>query len=299
METENQNPYTSQDNVGEEAVLDRRNSLGPFAIAMNGIWATLTLSMRRMIRSKFLWVNLFLASIPIVIVTLWAVTGYRGLDSIELAHIRYEMMLRTLYFHFIVFFVANIFGFAVMRQEFDDQTLHYLLLQPVPRWTLVAGKLAACLVLASAICIFSFWITYFIMTLPKFGLRAVVADLFGAGRALILLKESLVIILALLAYTTIGMLMGSFFKSSLYTILLLAWESGLPYLPGTLKFWTVMHYLQSLLPVRLTEQKKLFELLGEPATPALSLGVIFGASLGFAIFCSLLFQFRECLYKEA
>ena len=84
-------------------------------------------------------------------------------------------------------------------------------------------------------------------------------------------------------------------------LMMMAMNFGIvtPLHPGAMKFWTVMHYLQSLLPVRLTEQKKLFELFGEPASLALSLAVICGASLVFTLFCSLLFQFRECLYKEA
>ena len=92
--------------------------------------------------------------------------------------------------------------------------------------------------------------------------------------------------------------MGSFFKSGSYALLLLAWESGLPYLPSALKMWTVMHYLHSLLPVRLDEQKRLFELLGEPASVGLSLAVIIGVSLVMVAVSSGVFYFKECLYGE-
>lgn len=267
--------------------------------ALRGAGASFLLSTRRMRRSKFLWGNLFTAAIPLLIVSAWGLSGYRNLNNINTAHVVYEMFLRTLFLHYIVFFVGGLFGFAVMRQEFDDQTLHYLLLQPIGRWVLIAGKLAACMVLASGICIASLWLTYLLMTLPKFGLGAVVADLFGEeGRFLILVKESLVIILALLAYSTIGMLMGSFFKSTFYALVILAWETGLPYMPVALKYWTVMFYVQSLLPEKLAEQRKIFELLGEPASPAMSVGVICGVSTVFILFCTVLFQVRECMYKE-
>ena len=61
------------------------------------------------------------------------------------------MFVRLLYLQFIIFFVGNIFGFAVMRQDQDDQTLHYLFLQPVDRWMVILGKMAAYLVIASGI----------------------------------------------------------------------------------------------------------------------------------------------------
>jgi hypothetical protein len=92
--------------------------------------------------------------------------------------------------------------------------------------------------------------------------------------------------------------MGSLFKSGFYALILLAWEAGLPYLPSTLKLWTVMYYLHSLLPERLTEQRKLFELLGEPASVGVSILVVGFVSLVFIGICMALFQFRECLYKE-
>ena len=70
---------------------------------------------------------------------------------------------------------------------------------------------------------------------------------------------------------SLTLMMGHFFKNAVYSLILLGWEAGLPYLPSTLKFWTLSHYLQSLLPVRLAEQKNLFELMGEPASAAASM----------------------------
>jgi len=185
-----------------------------------------------------------------------------------------------------------------MRQEVDDRTLHYLFLQPVPRWVLIVGKTAAYLVLASGVCTVSLWVTYSIMSLSACGVGGTVSDLFGQGRFVILLKESFVLVFGLLAYGSVAMLMGSLFKSGFYALILLAWEAGLPYLPSTLKLWTVMYYLHSLLPERLTEQRKLFELLGEPASVGVSILVVGFVSLVFIGICMALFQFRECLYKE-
>jgi hypothetical protein len=136
------------------------------------------------------------------------------------------------------------------------------------------------------------------MSLSAGGIGGTVSDLFGQGRFTILLKESFVLALGLLAYGSIAMLMGSLFKSGFYALILLVWETGLPYLPSTLKLWTVMHYLHSLLPERLTEQQKIFELLGDPASVGVSILVVGFVSLVFIGVCMAIFQYRECLYKE-
>lgn len=282
------------------AALDPDEGRSASQIALMGILATFAISFRRLLRSKFFYANIALAALPVAVAILVSIASFSHHDRIEISHLHmiYQGMLRIFYLQFVLFFVANIFGFAVMRQEIDDRTLHYLLLQPVSRWVLVAGKLVAYLVMSTGVCVLSLWLTYFILTLPHCGVSGVISDLLPGGRLLGLFKESGVIFLALLAYGTIAMLMGSLFKSGAYAILLLAWEAGLPYLPSTLKLWTVMHYLQSLLPERLTEQRALFEFLGEPASVVLSLGVIGGVSLFFIALCALLFQFRECTYTE-
>jgi len=297
LQSEIRNPKSE---IGESAI---RNPHSAIKALVRQIVAVFLLSLRRLLRSKFLSAIITLGAIPVAIACLIALSGrpmhQQNVGRIQDVHALLEGFLRFLYLHFIVFFGANVLGFAVMRQEYDDQTLHYLFLQPVPRWMLVVGKAVAFVVLASAVCVTSLWVTYLIMTLPRFGLAAVIADLFGKGRFVILAKESLVIALGLLAYGSIAMLMGSLFKSGFYALILLAWESGLPYLPSTLKLWTVMHYLQSLLPERHTDLNRLFALLGEPASVWLSLAVIGGVSGVFIAACAFFYQFRECLYAEA
>lgn len=264
------------------------------------------LSLRRLVYSRFLWANLILGALPVVITILWACFADIGMEAAEgvegskaivaKANDVFQVMLRTLYLQFIVFFVAIVFGFSIMRQESDDQTLHYLFLQPVERWIIVMGKLAASLVLGMLVCMASYWLTYLIMNLKLFGVRTVVGQLFGEGYVVFMLKECGVIALALVAYTSIAMIFGSLFKSVAFAIILMAWEAGLPYLPGTMKLWTIMHYLQSLLPQPVVGDHKLFEIWSEPASVLMSLSVIFCMSAFFVCACIGLNQYRECKY---
>lgn len=263
--------------------------------------AAFMLSLRRLLRPAALVPQALLAALPLMIVGLIFLATMRHpnkIDSITKIHSIYEGFLRTLYLHFIVFFIANIMGSSVMRQDREEQTLHYLFLQPVRRWMLVCGKFLAYFLVSSAICVASLWITYLALGLTFTGSRDVIADLFTKGRFEILLRESLVLMLGLLAYGGFALLMGNFFKNATYSILLLGWEVGLPYLPTTLKFWTISHYLQSLLPVRLNEMKDMFALLGDFAAPAHSYAVLLGIPIVFIGVAIWLFRYKECLYGE-
>lgn len=260
--------------------------------------AVIGLSLRRFARSRFMLANTLLSCVPILIAGSVAVkTLFYDIQSDHDPRALFELMLRVLFLHFSVFFVANIFGFASLRQESDDQTLHYLLLQPIARPILVAGKFAAYLILAAATCLASLWATYAILMLSQAGLAEMIRDLFDRHRLVALLWDSAVLVLGLIAYGSIALLMGSFFKSAFYALILLGWESTLPYLPSTLKFWTISHYLHSLLPERLAGQK-IFEMLGDPASTPLSLGVLLILSLVLGGIATALFQNRECMYGD-
>lgn len=261
--------------------------------------AAYQLAVWRLVRSRFLFVGAALAGIPLAIALLMILPiAGASVADLRVAHQALETFYRTLYLHFVVFFVSSVFGFAVVRQETDNQTLHHLLLQPTPRWVLMLGKVGAFWSMAAALCVASLWLTYLTLILGRFGLRVAVADLFGDGRAMILVKESGVIVLGLLAYGAIAMLMGSFFKSGFYAVLLISWEAALPYLPSTIKFWTIMHYLQSLSPNRADAPSRLFDMLGEPASTAMSLTVLLGLSAVILAVCLGVFQTRECMYAE-
>jgi ABC-type transport system involved in multi-copper enzyme maturation permease subunit len=136
------------------------------------------LSLRRLLHSKFMLAALIFALIPILISLL---TLVHPRPSLAAAQTQYQNFLRYLYLHFSVFFVGNFLGFAVMRQEQDDRTLHFLVLQPVSRWTLVVGKLAASLLLASLLCVGSLLTSYLILTIGAAGFQEVFRDLFQGG----------------------------------------------------------------------------------------------------------------------
>lgn len=268
-------------------------------VVLRQLVAVFVLSLRRLIRSKFMVFNVFIGLVPLWMLICVAIAQKNTDISMGDLHKTLDGVVRVYYLHFLVFFVASIFGFAIVRQEVDDQTLHYLFFQPIRRWTLVAGKVLAYLALSSAVCIASLWLFDMASMLARFGPRTMVIDYLVDGRLLVLIRDSIVLVLGLLAYGTIAMVMGSFFKSGLYAVFLLGWESSLPYLPSTLKSWTIAHYLHSLLPDPIDSSKRIFEMVGEPAPILISLLVLFFVSAVMMGIAVLIFQFRECLYGEA
>ncbi len=264
------------------------------------------LSIRRLAGTRFMIANLLLAALPVVL-TLVIVVALRiqqpDPPSIEMARVEaahyFQFILRTLYLHFVVFFIAIISGFAISRQDLEERTLHFILLQPIPRWAMVAARFVGYLGLSIALVLTSLWLSYLILIGGRFGLGGLIQDLFGTGGRLGgLLLESLVLVMALIAYGAIGMAGGSAFKTLVFAPLLWVWDGLLPFLPQALKELSLTHYFQSLLPERLIEQGRLLELLGEPAATTQSLFAIALVSVTAIILALAVFQTRECIYNE-
>ncbi|GAB4319848.1 MAG: hypothetical protein Kow0059_14010 [Candidatus Sumerlaeia bacterium] len=264
--------------------------------------ALLALNLRQLMFSRYIWVLLVVGGLPVVLAGLYFIRHlFIASGDAPFAEINsfFQLMFRTLYIHFIIFFIANIFGFALLRKELDDRTLHYLYLQPVSRLMILFSKFASFLVLTWTYLSVTFILTYVLLLAP-YGAQAVVSDLFENRRAFSLIQALGVMFVALMAYGSISMVMGSLFKSGGYGALLLAWETGLPYLPSTMKSFTVSNYLQALSPERgAISRTRIFELLGTPPAYwecALAIAVVLVVFLSLS---ALIINLTECRYSDS
>lgn len=170
------------------------------------------------------------------------------------------LILRTLLFFGCAWIFMNLF-----RGEVVDRSLHYYFLSPVRREVLVAGKYLSGII--AAIVLFGIT-TVGSMLILYFGIfPAQSADYFfggaGAGHLLAYLG---VTILACIGYGAVFMMIGLRFRNPIIPALLLyGWEWINFLLPPGLKLVSVIHYLQSLVPVPMSEGP--FAVLAEP-TPA-------------------------------
>jgi hypothetical protein len=170
------------------------------------------------------------------------------------------LILRTLVFFGCAWVFMNLF-----RGEVVDRSLHYYFLAPVRREVLVVGKylsgLIATIVLFSITTVGSMLILY-AWLFPSES-RTYFFGGEGAGQLLSYLG---VTILACIGYGAVFLIVGLRFRNPIIPgLLLYGWEWINFLLPPLLKKISVIHYLQSLVPVPMSEGP--FAVLVEP-TPA-------------------------------
>ncbi|HEV7698824.1 MAG TPA: hypothetical protein VGO43_01200 [Pyrinomonadaceae bacterium] len=183
-----------------------------------------------------------------------------GMLSQVYAAVYGALILRTLVFFGCAWIFMNLF-----RGEVVDRSLHYYFLSPVRREVLVVGKylsgLVAAIVLFSITTVGSMLILYFGLFPAESG--AFFAGGSGAGQLLSYLG---VTILACIGYGAVFLIVGLRFRNPIIPgLLLYGWEWINFLLPPGLKKISVIHYLQSLVPVPMSEGP--FAVLVEP-TPA-------------------------------
>jgi ABC-type transport system involved in multi-copper enzyme maturation permease subunit len=170
------------------------------------------------------------------------------------------LILRTVVFFGCAWMFMNLF-----RGEVVDKSLHYYFLAPVRREVLVVGKYVSGLVTATILFGGTTLGSLFFLYLAR-GYPANVEYLLngpGLGQVLTYLGITM---LACLGYGAIFMMIGLFFRNPIIPgLLLYGWEWINFLLPPLLKKMSVIHYLQSLTPVPMSEGP--FALVAEP-TPA-------------------------------
>jgi hypothetical protein len=208
-----------------------------------------------------------LALMPIGLLALIAVVKPNDRDWIDFAHypqlfsaIYNALILRTVIFFGCAWIFMNLF-----RGEIVDRSLHYYFLSAVRREVLIAGKyfsgLVTAVILFTTVTVVSIFLTFF----AHFFSASVRFFLDGAGTAQFF-TYVLITILACIGYGAFFMVVGLFFRNPIIPALLLyGWEWINFLLPPLLKKISVIHYLNSLVPVPLSEGP--FAVVAEP-TPA-------------------------------
>lgn len=229
--------------------------------------AVMRLEIRKNFFSRRALLLYLIAALPIGLLSLFAVfrmpeddAGSFSELSVVYAAIYGGLILRTLVFFGCAWVFMNLF-----RGEVVDRSLHYYFLTAVRREFLVIGKylsgLVATVTLFSITTVGSMLILYF--SLYPSESERFFSDGAGFNHLLAYLG---VTILACIGYGAVFLLVGLFFRNPIIPALLLyGWEWINFLLPPFLKKISVIHYLQSLVPVPMSEGP--FAVLVEP-TPA-------------------------------
>ena len=153
----------------------------------------------------------------------------------------FGMGIWFLYLRFIVPVLGVFYGTSLIADEVEDKTITYLFTRPIPREAVMVGKYLAYLACTLCVVLPSLVVVYLLVVPMRGSLGAAFPDL---------LKDLLLLGLGLAVYGAVFAFVGAKFKRPLLVGLLFVfgWEWITLALPGYLKQFTVMYYLQAMVP---------------------------------------------------
>lgn len=222
---------------------------------------------------------LFLAGLPLALLLLQAVlplpeTVRAGVDGVSL----FAGIYRVYFLKVAIFAGCLVIFVQLFRGDLMDRSLHYYFLCPIRRELLVVGKFLVGLVSTGVLLGLSTAGSFFLAVLP-----------FATGRPSFggMLEQVFAYtgttLLACIGYGAVFMLAGLYFKNPVVPAMaLFLWELLNPFLPSLLKKVSVIYYLQSMLPVHLSEGP--FVVLSDLASPWLAVpGLLLVAGAAIAL----------------
>jgi ABC-type transport system involved in multi-copper enzyme maturation permease subunit len=153
----------------------------------------------------------------------------------------FGLIIWGMYLRFIVPVLGVFYGTSLIADEIEDKTITYLFTRPISRGAVLAGKYLAYLACTVFVVLPSVVIVYLLIVPLKGSLGAAFPDL---------LKDLVLLALGLAAYGALFAFVGAAFKRPLLIglIFVFGWEQAALTFPGYLKKFTVMYYLQALVP---------------------------------------------------
>ncbi|MDX6531458.1 MAG: type transport system permease protein [Blastocatellia bacterium] len=178
---------------------------------------------------------------------------------------RFSLIYNALILRTVIFFGCAWIFMNLFRGDIVDRSLHYYFLSAVRREILLAGKylsgLVTSIILFTAVTVLSMLLLFF----PHFFSASTRFFLDGAGIGQ-MFTYVVITMLACVGYGAFFMVVGLFFRNPIIpSLVLYGWEWINFLLPPLLKKISVIHYLNSLVPVPLSEGP--FAVVSEP-TPA-------------------------------
>jgi ABC-type transport system involved in multi-copper enzyme maturation permease subunit len=249
-------------------IVPKRSASGlPWSLWLRQIRAIFRLEIKKNFlgkRSILIYLLALLPIFPLAILALFTPPGreWKDFNSYSMIYAVFYggLILRTVVFFGCAWIFMNLF-----RGDLVDRSLHYYFLSPVRREVLVVGKylsgLVTSVVLFTATTVIALLLLYF----PHFYAESGRFFFDGPGLGHLLTYAGITI-LACIGYGAFFLVVGLFFRNPIIPALILyGWEWLNFLLPPLLKKISVIHYLNSLAPVPVSEGP--FAVVAEP-TPA-------------------------------
>jgi ABC-type transport system involved in multi-copper enzyme maturation permease subunit len=254
--------------TAETAIANKRqNESLPLRLWLRQIAAIMRLELKKNFFGKRSILVYLLALMPIGLLTLVAILSQAAEDWVDFsryptifAWIYNALILRTVIFFGCAWIFMNLF-----RGEIVDRSLHYYFLSALRREVLITGKYVSGLVTSVVLFTSVTVISMVLMFFPHFYSASMRFFFEGAGLTQLLTYAGITI-LACVGYGAFFLVVGLFVRNPIIPALALyGWEWINFLLPPLLKKISVIHYLNSLVPVPISEGP--FAVIAEP-TPA-------------------------------
>jgi ABC-type transport system involved in multi-copper enzyme maturation permease subunit len=239
-----------------------------------GLWIRQALTVTRMELGRYIlgkrWIGVYLlAAAPVFLLMIAALQTQKG-PPVGVLTLGYAVFFQTFMLRLSIFFSSALVFSHIFRGEVLEKTLHFYLLAPVRREVLIFGKYLAGVLAMSVIFGLSTLFTHTLIYLRNPGSKAFFLEGDGFSN---LARYLMVTVMAVVAYGSIFLLVGTFAKNpAVPTLALGGWEAFFFVLPSSVQKFTIMHYLQSILPVGIDMGP--FAVVTDPTPPLLGIPLL-------------------------
>jgi ABC-2 type transport system permease protein len=246
----------------------------------NGVMRVFDLSLGEMLWSKRTIFMVIVLGAPILLAVVTRIVDATGVAPLRVNGQRvgalpiFGMMLWWLYLRFVIPVFGVFYGTSLIADEVDDKTLTYLFTRPVPRSAVLFGKYLAYLVCTSLVVLPSVMAVYFL-----------IVPLREVGTAFSTLVTDLgLLALGLAVYGALFALVGTVLRRPLLVGLIFAfgWEQIAMLMPGYVRRFTIVYYLQGLVPHAIPSDG-IVSLLTSVFSDSPSVGVCLAALTGILV----------------
>ena len=244
-------------------------------------------------RAILIYLLAFLPLFPLMILALFTPPGneWQNFNNYSLI---YSGLYNGLILRTVVFFGSAWIFMNLFRGDIVDRSLHYYFLSAVRREVLVVGKYLSGLVTSIILFTSTTVIAMLLLYFPHFYSQSL--RYFTEGRGLTqLLTYAGITMLACVGYGAFFLVVGLFVRNPIIpAVLLYFWEWLNFLLPPLLKKVSVIHYLNSLVPVPLNEGP--FAVVAEPTPAYIAIPSMLGVTLLVLVLAAYRIRHMEIRY---
>ncbi len=195
------------------------------------------------------------------------------------------------FFKLYIQLISLLFGASVINDEIESKTLVYLNTSPAPKSSIISGKFAA-----------YFFVSYISFVIGSSLLFVVTnsGKILSPEFILILFRLEFAGLIAILAYSSLFLLMGVGMKKStiLGVFYIFGWEGIVQVLPGSAQKLSLLFYISSLTPIKIPKDKGILRLsISNPSFLESLITLVFLAVI-FFLLSVYIFKKKEYLLAD-